>query len=100
MVVRSRLAHSSRATARGLPPAGRDTVAPSWGGMAEGVGFEPTVALRPQRFSRPSHSSALATFPARDATPGLTPNRPGGLPPRTPSPSGELALAPPAARLA
>ena len=30
--------------------------------MAEGVGFEPTVALRPQRFSRPSHSSALATL--------------------------------------
>src|SRR5580704_19318836 len=27
---------------------------------AEEVGFEPTVALRPQRFSRPSDSSALA----------------------------------------
>src|SRR5688572_13127416 len=26
---------------------------------AEGVGFEPTEALRPQRFSRPPHSSAL-----------------------------------------
>ena len=28
--------------------------------MAEEVGFEPTVALRPQRFSRPSDSSTLA----------------------------------------
>ncbi len=27
---------------------------------AEEVGFEPTVALRPQRFSRPSDSSTLA----------------------------------------
>ncbi len=27
---------------------------------AERVGFEPTVARRPQRFSRPSHSTALA----------------------------------------
>ncbi len=27
---------------------------------AEEVGFEPTVTLRPQRFSRPSDSSALA----------------------------------------
>ncbi len=30
--------------------------------LAEGVGFEPTVTRRPQRFSRPPHSSALATF--------------------------------------
>ncbi len=30
--------------------------------LAEGVGFEPTVILQPQRFSRPSHSSALATL--------------------------------------
>jgi hypothetical protein len=30
--------------------------------MAEGVGFEPTEARRPQRLSRPSHSSALASF--------------------------------------
>jgi hypothetical protein len=30
--------------------------------MAEGVGFEPTVPLREQRFSRPSHSAALAPF--------------------------------------
>ena len=28
--------------------------------LAEGVGFEPTVTRKPQRFSRPSHSSALA----------------------------------------
>ena len=31
--------------------------------LAEEVGFEPTVALRPQRFSRPSDSSALALLP-------------------------------------
>src|SRR5690554_6065781 len=30
--------------------------------MAEGVGFEPTEARRPQRLSRPSHSSTLASF--------------------------------------
>ena len=30
--------------------------------VAESVGFEPTVASRPQRFSRPSHSSTLATL--------------------------------------
>lgn len=30
------------------------------GSMAEEVGFEPTVSLHPQRFSRPSHSAALA----------------------------------------
>jgi hypothetical protein len=29
---------------------------------AEGVGFEPTEARRPQRLSRPSHSSTLASF--------------------------------------
>jgi hypothetical protein len=34
------------------------------GNVAEGVGFEPTVSLHPQRFSRPSHSAALA--PLRD----------------------------------
>ncbi len=28
--------------------------------LAEGVGFEPTVGLPPQRFSRPSQSSTLA----------------------------------------
>jgi hypothetical protein len=28
--------------------------------MAEGEGFEPSVELPPQRFSRPSHSTALA----------------------------------------
>ena len=33
--------------------------------LAEGVGFEPTVTRRPQRLSRPSHSSALATFRRR-----------------------------------
>ena len=32
--------------------------------LAEEVGFEPTVALRPQRFSRPSDSSALALLQA------------------------------------
>jgi len=30
--------------------------------VAEAVGFEPTVTRRPQRLSRPSHSSALARF--------------------------------------
>ena len=30
--------------------------------VAEGVGFEPTVGIHPQRFSRPSHSAALAPF--------------------------------------
>ena len=33
--------------------------------VAEGVGFEPTVTRRPQRLSRPPHSSALATFRRR-----------------------------------
>jgi hypothetical protein len=32
---------------------------------AESEGFEPSEALRPQRFSRPSHSSALATLRRR-----------------------------------
>ena len=32
------------------------------GEVAEGVGFEPTVGINPQRFSRPSHSAALAPF--------------------------------------
>ncbi len=30
--------------------------------LAEGVGFEPTVDIRPQRFSRPSDSAALASL--------------------------------------
>ena len=30
--------------------------------VAESVGFEPTVTRKPQRFSRPSHSSALAAL--------------------------------------
>ena len=30
--------------------------------LAEGKGFEPLVNSRPQRFSRPPHSAALATF--------------------------------------
>ena len=30
--------------------------------VAEGVGFEPTVGVRPQRFSRPSDSAALASL--------------------------------------
>jgi hypothetical protein len=33
--------------------------------MAESVGFEPTVTRRPQRLSRPPHSSALATLRRR-----------------------------------
>ena len=44
------------------------------GQVAESVGFEPTVASRPQRFSRPSHSSTLATLRAgryRSASPAL-----------------------------
>src|SRR6476620_10095444 len=32
--------------------------------VAEGVGFEPTEGRNPQRLSRPSHSSALASFRA------------------------------------
>ena len=35
----------------------------SFRSVAEEVGFEPTVTLRPQRFSRPSDSSALALLP-------------------------------------
>ena len=34
--------------------------------LAEGMGFEPMVTRRPQRLSRPPHSSALATFRRRD----------------------------------
>jgi hypothetical protein len=34
----------------------------SAGFLAEEVGFEPTVGTNPQRFSRPSHSAALAPF--------------------------------------
>ncbi len=33
--------------------------------LAEGEGFEPSVTRRPQRLSRPPHSSALATFRGR-----------------------------------
>lgn len=33
---------------------------------AEGKGFEPLVTRRPQRLSRPPHSSALATFRSRE----------------------------------
>ena len=33
--------------------------------LAEGEGFEPSVTRRPQRLSRPPHSSALATFRRR-----------------------------------
>ena len=33
--------------------------------LAEGMGFEPMVTRRPQRLSRPPHSSALATFRRR-----------------------------------
>ena len=33
--------------------------------VAEGKGFEPLVTRRPQRLSRPPHSSALATFRRR-----------------------------------
>ena len=36
--------------------------------MAERVGFEPTVPLRAQRFSRPSQSTTLA--PLRERAPG------------------------------
>ena len=35
------------------------------GFLAEEVGFEPTVGTNPQRFSRPSHSAALAPFRQR-----------------------------------
>ncbi len=37
---------------------------------AEGVGFEPTVGLPPQRFSRPSQSSTLAPLRVKDAAVG------------------------------
>jgi len=33
-----------------------------WKGQAEGVGFEPTVGMRPQRFSRPPDSATLASL--------------------------------------
>src|SRR5438034_157363 len=33
---------------------------------AEGVGFEPTESLRPQRFSRPPHSTALPPLRGND----------------------------------
>ena len=35
--------------------------------LAEGVGFEPTVHLRAQRFSRPPHSTALASLRTRSS---------------------------------
>ncbi len=35
-------------------------------GMAEGVGFEPTKAVKPCRFSRPVHSTALPALRGRD----------------------------------
>jgi hypothetical protein len=51
---------------------------------AEGVGFEPTVTRRPQRLSRPPHSSALATFRRRRyQRPWTTPKAVG--PPRSPA---------------
>src|SRR5690349_5277640 len=34
--------------------------------LAEGVGFEPTKAVKPCRFSRPVHSTALPTLRARN----------------------------------
>ena len=34
----------------------------SWVVLEEGEGFEPSVALTPQLFSRQSHSAALAPF--------------------------------------
>ena len=40
----------------------RGTAAPLGGRPAEGVGFEPTVRLPPQRFSRPSDSAACGPF--------------------------------------
>ena len=33
------------------------------GWLAEGVGFEPTEGVSPQRFSRPSDSATLASLP-------------------------------------
>ncbi len=33
-----------------------------WFTSAEGVGFEPTVGVSPQRFSRPSDSATLASL--------------------------------------
>ena len=48
--------------------------------MAEGVGFEPTETRKPQRFSRPSHSSALASLQGRTTlakgVPALTERNP------------------------
>ena len=40
--------------------------------VAEGVGFEPTVGIHPQRFSRPSHSAALAPFRLATLSVGVT----------------------------
>ena len=68
---------------------------------AEGMGFEPMVTRRPQRLSRPPHSSALATFRGRRyqsarGAPKVDPGRP------TPPPSGragdETLVRPPADR--
>src|SRR2546430_15145552 len=38
----------------------------TWAKRAEREGFEPSEDLHPQRFSRPSHSSALAPLPNGD----------------------------------
>src|ERR1700754_4499386 len=38
----------------------------SWRCLAEGVGFEPTKAVKPCRFSRPVHSTALPALRARN----------------------------------
>src|SRR6266852_6553127 len=39
------------------------------GDSAEGVGFEPTESLHPQRFSRPPHSTALPPHRGNDDGP-------------------------------
>src|SRR5216683_5643521 len=73
-------AHPSRRPRFGRPTFWRPDTAPSSNQheMAERVGFEPTVRLHAQRFSRPSRSTTLA--PLRG------PAYRGAIPPRQPRP--------------
>src|SRR4051795_12715113 len=59
---RRRRARAGSPARRPAPPGLAVTPATTKPLLAEGVGFEPTEARRPQRLSRPSHSSALASF--------------------------------------
>ena len=55
--------------------------------LAEGVGFEPTVALRLQRFSRPSRSSTPAPFPIQLTDPPAAGQRTAPAAPGPPRPA-------------